>query len=279
MSQASRTLTANILSLIEIVRVEMNALYLSRWASEAKPPRPAIWRREGVHGPHEPLSGTAHERRSMFSHTPPTAHTTRLSWPLTCLARRHSRSSSPGAAASTNLSSRRRPKSRVARHDDPARTAFTADPVDATGGNLLGLRGASPPACSRRALTPSAQNIRVPDKEGVTGWGAVSLLRTHALKYGHVSSIKAYMDTNFEQSAIRSKTRSELQTSGVSIIDTPHNGGKEGASCSIRTWWEAGGWQRCSRAAWQSSWRPDHMGCEARAQALTASNSPQSPTR
>lgn len=73
----------------------------------------------------------------------------------------------------------------------------------------------------------STQNCRIPTK--LSGFKAVSLLRAVAHSYGHVQLIKAYMETSLERNGKASNIRSELQSSGVSIIDTPHNGSKDGA--------------------------------------------------
>lgn len=71
------------------------------------------------------------------------------------------------------------------------------------------------------------QNCRLPAK--LSGFTAVSLIRAVAHTYGHVQLIKAYMETSLERAGRASSIRSELQSSGVSIIDTPHNGSKDGA--------------------------------------------------
>jgi hypothetical protein len=61
---------------------------------------------------------------------------------------------------------------------------------------------------------------------------AIPLLRTISHAYGHLLSLKAYMETSLERSEKSSKVWSELQSCGVGILDTPHSGGKDG-ECTV----------------------------------------------
>lgn len=46
-------------------------------------------------------------------------------------------------------------------------------------------------------------------------------------RYGYLQSIKAYMDTELERGEKGSYVRSALQSSGISVLDTPHAGSKD----------------------------------------------------
>ena len=103
------------------------------------------------------------------------------------------------------------------------------------------------------------QNVRIP--AGFNGYTACSLLRETAMKYGPVRSFRvscrsteahynrspltptplpysissdsillrqAYMETELERHVRATAFRSAMQASGLTIADTPHNGGKEG---------------------------------------------------
>jgi hypothetical protein len=69
------------------------------------------------------------------------------------------------------------------------------------------------------------QNLRVPSN--MSGFQIVERIRTNVQQYGSITSFRAYYeaDTTFGKS--RTSVRSELQTSGVSLVDCPHNGKKE----------------------------------------------------
>ncbi|KAF8633739.1 hypothetical protein AX17_004395 [Amanita inopinata Kibby_2008] len=69
----------------------------------------------------------------------------------------------------------------------------------------------------------------------VTGYDIVEEIRNVAHSYGSIKVFKAYLDLS-EQSIIstaRHNFRSELQSSGVSLIDCPHNGRKDVADKMI----------------------------------------------
>lgn len=76
-----------------------------------------------------------------------------------------------------------------------------------------------------------AENLRVPYE--IDGRTACNCLRALALTYGsRISCFRAYGDAVEGGNSTRSLAlRSALQSSGVSIIDTPHNGKKDG-ECS-----------------------------------------------
>ncbi|KAL1741887.1 NYN domain-containing protein [Schizophyllum fasciatum] len=65
------------------------------------------------------------------------------------------------------------------------------------------------------------ENVNVPS--GVSGYDAVQKIRKIALQHGNINVFKAYLEVNDQNKRLRS----ELQISGVSLTDTPHNGGKE----------------------------------------------------
>ncbi|ORY86719.1 NYN domain-domain-containing protein [Leucosporidium creatinivorum] len=71
-----------------------------------------------------------------------------------------------------------------------------------------------------------SENVRIPS-DMPSPFTACSLIRQVASTYGPIRCFKAYMETELERGERRTATRSALQSSGVTIADTPHNGGKE----------------------------------------------------
>lgn len=57
---------------------------------------------------------------------------------------------------------------------------------------------------------------------------AVETIRKLSLRLGQIDHIRAYMETSLELSGRRASLRSEMQAGGVTIVDTPHAGGKDG---------------------------------------------------
>ncbi|KAG1756175.1 NYN domain-containing protein [Suillus occidentalis] len=62
---------------------------------------------------------------------------------------------------------------------------------------------------------------------GTMGHAIVNGIRRVAHVFGYVTSFKAYFDMSSQSSTKSVGFRSDLQSSGVSIIDCPHNGRKE----------------------------------------------------
>ncbi|KAF9036731.1 hypothetical protein BJ165DRAFT_1505553 [Panaeolus papilionaceus] len=78
------------------------------------------------------------------------------------------------------------------------------------------------------------ENCPVPTN--VSGYAAVNHIRSLAHPYGSVKVFRAYLglsDHPILQNVKSQNTRSELQVSGVSLIDCPHNGRKEVADKMI----------------------------------------------
>ncbi|KAF9050673.1 DUF537-domain-containing protein [Hymenopellis radicata] len=72
-----------------------------------------------------------------------------------------------------------------------------------------------------------------PGPAGVSGYTLVNNIRNCVQQFGPIKLFKAYLDVS-EQSAQRGLSlRSELQLSGISLTDTPHNGGKDVADQMI----------------------------------------------
>ncbi|KAL8277267.1 hypothetical protein RQP46_010336 [Phenoliferia psychrophenolica] len=82
---------------------------------------------------------------------------------------------------------------------------------------------ASPQKTAPVAVFWDYENLPIPRDIGEAE--AVSRLRKMAIGYGHLAVLKAYLDTSLQ--GTNTKIRSAMQCSGVSIIDTPHNGSKE----------------------------------------------------
>lgn len=68
--------------------------------------------------------------------------------------------------------------------------------------------------------------MRIP--KGYSVYETCRRLRERALQEGRIISFRAYCSTEFERGARSTEVRSQLQASGVTIVDTPHNGSKEG---------------------------------------------------
>lgn len=67
-----------------------------------------------------------------------------------------------------------------------------------------------------------------------SGYDIANNIRMMAHTYGSVKSLKAYLEITDQVSSARALAmRSELQTSGVSLIDCPHNGRKDVADKMI----------------------------------------------
>jgi hypothetical protein len=64
------------------------------------------------------------------------------------------------------------------------------------------------------------------------GYVVVDNIRNVIHNFGHVTSFKAYLEIN-DNSGTKRALRSELQSSGVSLTDTPHNGRKDAADKMI----------------------------------------------
>ncbi|KAI5474626.1 DUF537-domain-containing protein [Pseudohyphozyma bogoriensis] len=75
------------------------------------------------------------------------------------------------------------------------------------------------------------ENVRLPTSFPVLT--AIPLLRNLSRSHGKLVSFRAYLDTELERGHKSSGVRRDLQASGVSIQDTPHNGGKDVADKQI----------------------------------------------
>lgn len=69
--------------------------------------------------------------------------------------------------------------------------------------------------------------MRIP--RGVSPHLACSQIQKTSLTYGKIVASRAYVSTELERGVRASEIRSGLQTSGFSVVDTPHNGTKETA--------------------------------------------------
>lgn len=69
-----------------------------------------------------------------------------------------------------------------------------------------------------------------------SGFAIANRIRSLAYAYGRVTLFKAYLELQVSTTSSKAATfRSELQCSGVSLTDCPHNNRKEGASSSFDT--------------------------------------------
>ncbi|KAH9483748.1 hypothetical protein JR316_0003224 [Psilocybe cubensis] len=75
------------------------------------------------------------------------------------------------------------------------------------------------------------ENCPVPSN--TSGYAAVDCLRNLAEPYGSVRSLKAYLEVTEQTPSKTLLMRSELQSSGVSLVDCPHNGRKDVADKMI----------------------------------------------
>ena len=100
------------------------------------------------------------------------------------------------------------------------------------GRYILGLRSVSRNLHSRRSMNNSiTENCHAP--ANISGYRIVHQIRSVAQRYGSVNLFKAYFDFTQSSSAKSMVLRSELQTSGVSLTDCPHNGKKDVADNMI----------------------------------------------
>lgn len=77
----------------------------------------------------------------------------------------------------------------------------------------------------------SVENCPVPSN--ASGYAAVDYIRTLAEPYGSVRSLKAYLEVTEQTPSKTLLMRSELQSSGVSLVDCPYNGRKDVADKMI----------------------------------------------
>ncbi|TRM61744.1 NYN domain-containing protein [Schizophyllum amplum] len=75
------------------------------------------------------------------------------------------------------------------------------------------------------------ENVPVPPE--MTGYDAVKKIRDIALQYGSINVFKAYLEMPHGKDYKFYELRSQLQISGVSLTDTPHNGWKEVADLML----------------------------------------------
>jgi len=87
------------------------------------------------------------------------------------------------------------------------------------------------PSESCLLTTSNAENCSPPS--GMSGYSLVARIRTVAQSFGTIKLFKAYFDLSQSSSPKALSLRSELQTSGVSLTDCPHNGKKEVADNMI----------------------------------------------
>ncbi|KAF8969794.1 limkain-b1-type NYN domain-containing protein, partial [Flammula alnicola] len=73
-----------------------------------------------------------------------------------------------------------------------------------------------------------------PAPTNASGYALVNNIRSVAQPYGSVKSLRAYLGITEHFPVLRALTlRSELQSSGVSLVDCPHNGRKDVADKMI----------------------------------------------
>ena len=93
--------------------------------------------------------------------------------------------------------------------------------------NLLGLRSVSTLISTAPAHQLSLpENCSPPSSSSGLGYDIVNNISRIARPFGSVTTFRAYLDIS-AQSSKSVLLRSELQSSGVSIIDCPHNGKKD----------------------------------------------------
>ncbi|KAK1222777.1 hypothetical protein PQX77_014345 [Marasmius sp. AFHP31] len=73
--------------------------------------------------------------------------------------------------------------------------------------------------------TPNGQVENCPVPSHVSGYSLVNSIFEAARQYGYIKAFRSY--ANFSESTSIGSRRSELQSSGVNLIDCPHNGRKE----------------------------------------------------
>ena len=100
------------------------------------------------------------------------------------------------------------------------------------GRYLLGFWSVSRSVHFGRFMNNSiTENCHAP--ANISGYRIVNQIRSVAQRYGPVNLFKAYFDFTQSSSAKSMILRSELQTSGVSLTDCPHNGKKDVADNMI----------------------------------------------
>lgn len=89
------------------------------------------------------------------------------------------------------------------------------------------------------SLHPSYKQLRMvvencPAPSNASGYTLVSNIRAMAQMYGVIKSLRAYTAVSEQFSTAKAAVlRSELQCSGVSLVDCPHNGRKDVADKMI----------------------------------------------
>jgi hypothetical protein len=71
------------------------------------------------------------------------------------------------------------------------------------------------------------ENCIPPSNSGGLGYDIVNNISRIARLFGSVTTFRAYLDISAQLSTKSTVLRSELQSSGVSMIDCPHNGKKD----------------------------------------------------
>lgn len=108
-----------------------------------------------------------------------------------------------------------------------ARMSYSTAASDSAPHHLSSAHSPAPLSPQPLTIRSLAQNVRIPS-DMPSPFTACSLIRKVASTYGPIRQFRAYMETELERGASKTTTRSALQSSGVTIADTPHNGGKEG---------------------------------------------------
>ncbi|KZT28232.1 hypothetical protein NEOLEDRAFT_1058918, partial [Neolentinus lepideus HHB14362 ss-1] len=84
---------------------------------------------------------------------------------------------------------------------------------------------------NRAAIFWDYENVRVPASTASNG--LTTKIESVAHQYGSVTLFRAYMDPTEMASPKSIALRSNFQTSGVTLVDCPHNGGKDVADKMI----------------------------------------------
>jgi hypothetical protein len=98
------------------------------------------------------------------------------------------------------------------------------------GCHILGHRLVLLSALSQRCKTKilhilMTENCR--PSAGTSGHTIVNHIRNVAHRFGSITVFRAYLDVSEGDSSKSLRLRSELQSSGISLIDCPHNGKKD----------------------------------------------------
>lgn len=96
-------------------------------------------------------------------------------------------------------------------------------PTSPSSGTTVGLIH---PSTASRSLAYPPENCSPSSSSAGLGYDIVNNIARIARLFGSISSFRAYLDVS-AQSPKSVLLRSELQSSGVSIIDCPHNGKKD----------------------------------------------------